>query len=161
MKTVFAGPAKSPHVPDLLDPADKPPLGFPPEAAMEGAILGWTLVEIEERLGYRRYLAALWELICTEYADESLTLERAARRCGISRGRLNARRGEAMGWSFHELLTRYRLLRAVELMLGRDDSLVKIAQSTGFNHVSNLSRHFKRVVGHCPGACRRGRHPSR
>ncbi len=128
---------------------------------MEGAILGWTLVEIEERLGYRRYLAALWELICTEYADESLTLERAARRCGISRGRLNARRGEAMGWSFHELLTRYRLLRAVELMLGRDDSLVKIAQSTGFNHVSNLSRHFKRVVGHCPGACRRGRHPSR
>jgi AraC-like DNA-binding protein len=141
-----------PSPPDPVNPVE--PAADPAQAQsrLERAILGGTLVEIRDRLACRSCCAAAWELIRTRFADADLTLGRAARACGVSPRNLNRRLRERVGWSFHRLLTRYRVLVAAERMLKNDDTLVRIAQATGFNHVSSLSRHFRKVTGCVPRA---------
>ncbi len=129
----------------------------PPDAdRLELRLFGGPWREVHRRLGGDPRLASCLELIESQYSDESLTLGRAARHTGLSRSRLNAGLGKGIGRSFHQLLTRFRLLRAVERMRSRPDTLLEVAEATGFGSLSSFHRHCVRHLGCAPGRFRAG-----
>ncbi len=117
---------------------------------IEAQLFGRPLAEVAEILSYSRRLACVWGLIQAEFGDETLTLDRAASHCGISRSHLNTRLDEELGLSFHQLLSRFRLLKAVQLSCQKDYTFLEIALQTGFDNLSNFGRHFEKAFGCSP-----------
>lgn len=117
---------------------------------LQERLFGFPLEEIRRRLSYSRRLCKLWRMIEVEFADAGLSLQRAEECCGMSRSQLNRRLNEEIALSFHELLTRYRLLRAAELMEHQDFTFLEIVDRTGFESLSNFGRHFEKVLGSGP-----------
>jgi AraC-like DNA-binding protein len=142
--------------PSAIHPAAGPAAPCEPRSveSIEAILFGGPVAETARRLRVDPRLEALWRLIESEHAACGLTLARASRGSGMSPARLNARLNEAVGVSFHRLLVRYRMLRAVALIRRDGSSLVEVAERAGFNHVSSLIRHFKKLVGTTPGAFR-------
>ncbi len=54
-----------------------------------------------------------------------------------------------------EYLRRYRVARAIELLVDTDRTVTEIAHRTGFNDLAHFVRTFKNAVGSPPGAWRR------
>src|SRR5438270_1476200 len=84
------------------------------------------------KLGYSRRLGRAWQLIERDYTDPSLDLERAAKVSGVSKNHLNVLLRETTGFTFYQLLIRYRLSRALNMMKLRNYSLLEIALENGF-----------------------------
>ncbi len=113
------------------------------------------LSELTRKINFSRRLGCVWELIVQRYQDSELTLEETAAHCGISQSHLNALLDERIGLSFHQLLTRYRLLKAVQMMTEKDYTMLEIALENGFDNPSNLSRHLRRAFSVSPRQFRR------
>jgi AraC family transcriptional regulator len=63
----------------------------------------------------------------------------------------------ATGQSPHQYLLRRRIDRAVEMLMGSDETLAGIALAVGFKTQSHFTTVFKRLTGRPPNAWRRGR----
>lgn len=122
---------------------------------VETALFEKPLSVLEEKICFSRRLACVWDLILQRYQDPTLTLEQAAKHCGISQSHLNALLDERVRLSFHQLLTRYRLLKAVQMMKEKDYTMLEIALETGFDNPTNFSRHVRRVFEVSPRQFRR------
>jgi len=117
---------------------------------LETELFGIPLPVLKDRLSYRRSLERVWNLIESGYNDPELSLDVTSRECGISRNHLNVLLNAETGFSFHELLSRFRLLQAAVLMLQKDYTFLEISLETGFGNTSSLERQVKKILGTSP-----------
>lgn len=87
--------------------------------------------------------------------DSELTLADIAREAGMSRSSLALRFRDVVGETPMEYLTRWRMLKAQELLRSPGfTSLAAIAESVGYKSESAFSHAFKREFGRSPGSFR-------
>jgi AraC-like DNA-binding protein len=117
---------------------------------IESTLFLQPLADLVAKLSYFRRLERTWKLIEKDYADSGLRLEKAARVSGISKNHLNVMMRRATGFTFYQLLIRYRLLRAITMMRSRNYSLLEIVLETGFGSLSTFEKNFRSVIGITP-----------
>ena len=102
---------------------------------------------------FRRLVAVRDQLI----ADPSdvPTHDVLARRAGLSRFHFLRRWKEAFGRTPHEDLTRIRIARAKELLIGDRASVTDVCMEVGFTSLGSFSTMFAERVGCPPSAWRR------
>src|SRR5437870_13487813 len=83
---------------------------------IEEAPFGEPIASLVRRLGYKRRLERAWLLISSDYGDQSLTLEYAAKEIGVSKNHLNVLLRDVTPLTFHQILTRYRVLMATSMI---------------------------------------------
>ena len=129
-------------------------------ALSDWASLGLMLARHVERSAltpagaYGGRLAALIDWL-DEHLDETVTLEAAASRFGMSRSLLAREFRRHTGLSFIGHCNRRRLERAAGLMAAGDASVAEAAFAAGFANLSHFHRQFKSVYGMTPAAFRR------
>ncbi len=114
---------------------------------IESKLFMHMLSDLIAKLSRSRQLDRCWKLIEEDYSDSNLNLEEAARLSGISRNHLNHRLRQMTSFTFHQLLTRYRLLRVVAMMADENYSLLEIALENGFGSLRSFQRNFRTIVG--------------
>ena len=87
--------------------------------------------------------------------SERLRSRDIARAAGVSTDQLGQAFEDSLGVSVKEFVTRFRLSAACHLLAGADLKLEHIAELTGFDDASHLSRVFVQQRGMRPGAYRR------
>lgn len=108
------------------------------------------LSDLAESLERDQRLCRVWRLIESDYSDPELNLERAASQSGASVNHLNILLRRATGFTFHRLLTRYRLLRAMGMMSGKNPNLLDVALDSGFGSLSSFERNCRAILGRSP-----------
>lgn len=99
-------------------------------------------------------------LICVkEKYDQKLTVEDMARTCGYSASHFMRWFKEATGMSFNHYLIEYRLEKAASLLRSTSDTVLEIAEKTGFENLSNFNRLFRKKFGITPSRFRIARSP--
>jgi AraC-like DNA-binding protein len=83
-----------------------------------------------------------------------LTVERAAENCGLSASHFMRWFRQMTGSSFITYLNERRLSVAAQMLLESDDNILNIAQSVGFESLSNFNRQFKKRYGATPSEYR-------
>jgi AraC-like DNA-binding protein len=78
------------------------------------------------------------------------TLEKLARRAGMSRTVFALRFKEVVGETATEYLTRWRMLLATERLSAGDEPVATIASALGYESESSFGKAFRRVIGHPP-----------
>ncbi|MDP9584898.1 UNVERIFIED_ORG: AraC-like DNA-binding protein [Burkholderia contaminans] len=99
---------------------------------------------------------ALAKELLMEKADLGVSIEEVANECDLSRGYFIRAFSRATGRTPHQWLLEQRVVRARHLIETTDMTLAEIAAACGFADQSHLNRLFARIVGHPPGAWRRG-----
>lgn len=113
------------------------------------------LCDVTERLEHDQRLGRVWRLIERNYSNPELNLERAAQESGANRNHLNVLLRRATGFTFHQLLTRYRLLRAMDMMSGKNQNLLDVALDGGFGSLSAFERNCRTILGRPPRALKK------
>jgi AraC-like DNA-binding protein len=101
-------------------------------------------IKRDERLG--RAVKAVEE----DYRGAGLTVEIMADTACMCSRLLRCRFSRLSGLSPHQFLTRYRVMKAVELLQGTSLGILEIAERAGFDEVRTLERNFKRLLGRPP-----------
>lgn len=117
---------------------------------LDQALFGEPLKGLVSRLGYMRRLERTWQLIETDYDDSSLGLEIAAKRIGVSKNHLNVLLHGVTSLTFHQLLTRYRIMMAISMIKSRNHSILEIALANGFGSLNTFERNFRTFLGVTP-----------
>ncbi len=108
-------------------------------------ILSQLVAEMEERHYYSNHLASLSDL---------------AKRLNAPSHHLSQVINEKMSESFYEMIARYRVEMAKELLCDRDTqnlTIVEIAEKTGYNSKSAFNTAFKKNTGMTPSAYRKSK----
>ena len=79
------------------------------------------------------------------------TLESLASAANMSRSAFAARYKELLGQTPLEYVTEWRMQKAMQLLQQRDNKLIAVARSVGYESDAAFSKAFKRVVGTNPG----------
>jgi AraC-like DNA-binding protein len=119
------------------------------------ATLG-TLESVRQRIVYSRRLERLWIFIEESYSDPEIRLTDAAKRSGVSQDHLNILLRRFADTTFHDLLSRYRIEKCLELLYKRNYTLTEIYSRCGFNSATTFDRQFKRWVGCLPSEYKSG-----
>lgn len=82
------------------------------------------------------------------------TVESLADAAGMSRSAFALRFKELLGQTPLDYVTDWRMQKAIQLLQERDQKLVEVAQSVGYESDAAFSKAFKRVVGVAPGEYR-------
>ena len=92
-----------------------------------------------------------------EYVDKhfATNIDFEALANGLSRTHFARAFEQSVGTTPHDYLTRQRVSKAQEFLVGSDLCLAEIAVACGFGDQSHFTRVFSRVVGTTPGAWRR------
>ncbi len=96
------------------------------------------------------------DYLASRMADD-VTLQDAARACGLSRSHFARAFRLSTGSTPYQWLQRHRIERAQQLLREPALSIVEIAAACGFADQSHLTRVFARRVGTSPAAWRRAR----
>jgi len=88
--------------------------------------------------------------------DKQLTVADGADVCGYSESHFMRWFKEATGRSFGGYLIEYRLERAAYALRNSGDTVLEIAEQTGFENLSNFNRLFRKRFEMTPSAFRRG-----
>ena len=115
-----------------------------------------TLEKVREQLFYSRRLERLWIFIEESYSDPDIRLADAANRSGVSQDHLNILLRRFANTTFHDLLSRYRIEKCLELLYERNYTLTEIYSRCGFNSPTTFDRQFKRWVGCLPSEYKSG-----
>ena len=113
------------------------------------------LTEVRAKSTYSRRLARLWSFIEESYADPDIHLADAAKHSGASPDYLNRLLRRFAGTTFHDLLSRYRIEKSLELLHEKNYSLTEIYSRCGFNSATTFDRQFKKWVGCLPSEYKR------
>lgn len=108
------------------------------------------LAEIRWRSVYSRRLERLWTFVETHYSDPDIRLTDAARQSGVSPDHLNLLLNRFAGTTFHDLLSRYRVEKCLELLREKNYTLTEAYSRCGFNSPTTFDRQFKKWVGCLP-----------
>lgn len=109
-----------------------------------------TLTEVRSRINYSRRLGRLWEFIEGFYSDPDIRLDDAACNSCVSPDHLNSLLRRFAGITFHNLLSRYRIEKSLELLHERNDTITEIYTRCGYNSPVTFDRHFKKWLGCLP-----------
>jgi AraC-like DNA-binding protein len=101
---------------------------------------GWLRAIFDPQIG-----AALRSI--HENVDRAWTVESLAVAAGMSRSVFALRFKEMLGQTPLDYLTEWRMQKAMPLLQSRDQKLVEIARSVGYESDAAFSKAFKRVVG--------------
>lgn len=115
-----------------------------------------TLDRVRQRIVYSRRLEHLWLFIEESYSDPDIRLTDAAQRSGVSQDHLNILLRRFADTTFHDLLSRYRIEKCLQLLSERNYTLTEIYSRCGFNSPTTFDRQFKRWVGCLPREYRSG-----
>lgn len=88
------------------------------------------------------------------FLDPDLTVQRLARRLHVPARNLSGAINRTRDMNVSQYVNEFRLAHAVELLVSGDESVVKIAEQSGFMTRSNFYREFQRVHGQSPSAYR-------
>lgn len=88
------------------------------------------------------------------------TLQKLAKRAGMSRSTFALKFKTRVGASPMEYLTRWRMLLAGDRLANSRDPISVVARSSGTNPKGAFSTAFKRVMGRSPRQYGRGKHPA-
>ena len=105
---------------------------------------GWLRAIFDPQLGTA--LSAIHDRVNTPWTVESL-----AEAAGMSRSAFAARFKELLGQTPLEYVTEWRMQKAMQLLQQRDQKLIDVARSVGYESDAAFSKAFKRVVGANPG----------
>ncbi|HEU4712675.1 MAG TPA: AraC family transcriptional regulator [Pyrinomonadaceae bacterium] len=105
---------------------------------------------MRQKIVYSRRLEHLWIFIEESYSDPDIRLTDAAQRSGVSHDHLNILLRRFANTTFHDLLSRYRIEKCIELLHKKDYTLTEIYSRCGFNSPTTFDRQFKRWVGCLP-----------
>lgn len=90
-------------------------------------------------------------LMATEYFNPELSLESAASKLSISRGKINEILKSELGYTFTTYLNRVRLSEAARLLSEKDSAnIAEIAYLVGYKNVSYFNKLFKNEYGCTP-----------
>ena len=109
-----------------------------------------TLERVRQKIGYSRRLEHFWIFIEESYADPDIRLTDAAQSSGVSEDHLNSLLRRFANTTFHNLLSRYRIEKCLQLLCERNYTLTEIYSRCGFNSPTTFDRQFKRWVGCLP-----------
>ena len=84
--------------------------------------------------------------ILSSYNNANLNLAGTARSFNVSEGYLSSAFKETMGICFAEYLENIRIEKSCELLRSSTDTIVDIAEKTGYNSVYSFRRAFKRLM---------------
>ena len=102
----------------------------------------------------RGVVIAAAEHVSRHYREKLLGQD-VARAVGASTERLGQAFSESLGITLKEFITRFRISAACHMLADADHKLEHIAELTGFDDASHLSRVFVRQRGMRPGEYRR------
>ena len=108
------------------------------------------LAEVRGKSIYCRRLERLWAFIEKCYAEPEIRLTDAARHSGTSPDHLNRLLRRFASTTFHDLLSRYRIEKCLELIHKKNYTLTEIYSRCGFNTATTFDRQFKKWVGCLP-----------
>lgn len=114
-----------------------------------------SLEKVREEIGYSRRLERLWIFLEYHYPDPRIRLADAARHSGVCPDHLNFLLHRFGDTTFHDLLTRYRVEKCLELLHEKNYSLTEIYSRCGFNSPTTFDRQFKKWVGCLPSEYKR------
>jgi two-component system response regulator YesN len=95
-------------------------------------------------------LERLWAFVEEYYSDPDIRLTDAAKHSGVSSDHLNLLLQRFAGTTFHDLLSRYRVEKSLELLHEKNYTLTEIYSRCGFNNPTTFGRQFKKWVGRLP-----------
>lgn len=90
-----------------------------------------------------------------DHYDQKLTVESMAADCNYSPSHFMRWFKEMTGSSFTDYLIEYRLGKAASELKVTNDTVLEIAQRTGFDNISNFNRLFKKRLGVTPSRFRK------
>lgn len=105
--------------------------------------------------GNEEKLGLVLDKIQRDY-DKKLTVEEAAGVCGYSGSHFMRWFKEVTGRSFAGYLIEYRLERAAYALRNSEDTVLEIAERTGFGNLSNFNRLFRKRFEMTPSRFRKG-----
>lgn len=108
------------------------------------------LSDLVEKLGIDNRLERLWKVIEADYWRPEIRLDKVARECAASKNQLNLILREATTFTFHQLLTRYRLLRAIQMMQRKTHGVSEVTLAVGFGSISSFERNSQKILGARP-----------
>ncbi|MEK6410210.1 MAG: AraC family transcriptional regulator, partial [Acidobacteriota bacterium] len=114
------------------------------------SILMQPLPDLVDKLSFFRRLERTWQLIEKEYVDSDLGLERASRISGVSKNHLNVLLRQTTGFTFYQILIRYRLSRAITMMESKNYSILEIVLENGFKSRNSFEKNFRGLIGTTP-----------
>ena len=88
------------------------------------------------------------------FRDPELSLDRLARRAGITARRISGAINRVHGQNVSQYVNDHRVAEACLLLAGTDRSVTEIMLDVGFLTKSNFNREFRRVTGTSPSAWR-------
>ncbi|MEM1157919.1 MAG: AraC family transcriptional regulator [Verrucomicrobiota bacterium] len=101
-----------------------------------------------------RRMNAVVDYISQHYS-EALEMADLARQAGLSISQFERRFRTVFQQTPSRFLIRYRLTRAIRLLVHSEETLTRIAQEVGFYDHSHFSREFRKLFGMSPGQYRR------
>lgn len=111
------------------------------------------LADIDARERYLSKARVMMEKRC----NEELTLKMVADELGISESYLGKLFKSHTEYTFLELLTMYRMKKAVRMLTETDCKVYEIAVETGYRDAKYFSNVFRKIVGVTPRAFKNGR----
>jgi AraC-like DNA-binding protein len=105
---------------------------------------------VRNQIIYSRRLERLWMFIEARYSDPDIHLNDAAKCSGVSTDHLNLLLRQFADTTFHDLLSRYRIEKCVELLHEKNYTLIEVYIRCGFNSPTTFGRQFKKWVGCLP-----------
>lgn len=87
--------------------------------------------------------------------DRRLTIREMADECGYSESHFMRWFREATGFGFSGYLIRFRLEKAAYALRNSSDTVLQIAEQTGFDNLSNFNRLFRKEFGTTPSRFRK------
>jgi len=115
--------------------------------AIEQKLFSQPLSAVVANVCYFRRLERAWLLIERDFGDPTVSLGKAATVSGANKNHLNVLLRGTTGLTFHQLLIRYRVLKAISMMSDRNYSFLEIASESGFGSLNSFERNFRRLIG--------------
>lgn len=84
--------------------------------------------------------------------SEKISLDSVSKICEISSVHLNAKLKEDTNYTFNDLLNRYRIMKAIEIIRTHNVLIYEIAEMVGFSDYKYFSHVFKKYVGYSPSS---------
>ena len=106
-------------------------------------------VELLERQKQSDQLKPVFDHVREHYASR-VSLEAAARMCGLSQAQFGRTFKQASGMTLGNYLNQVRMTHAVELLEETRDTISEIAYRLGFSDQSHFDRRFRRTFGRTP-----------
>jgi two-component system response regulator YesN len=116
----------------------------------------FTLRNNESKKQQRNLLTQAIEFINQHYPDESISLDRVARKVNISPNYFSAMFSQEVGQTFVEYITNKRIDEAKRMLRQTDKRSCEIAFAVGYKDPHYFSFVFKKVSGCTPSEYRRG-----